>query len=317
MDERELMSGLPPRALIRATGQAEAQWAALCFVQQHGGDPLRFAEEIATVEERVRPPDGGYPDGHPHAPGMSPGIYQRAYLAALQRLDSGYPVTHQEIDRALGRYYALHFVGWTMYRAMYARDILRQKRREAARMLTEPPSDPRAYWDGYLQGVDEARVSIGDDRPLYDIAALQFQDGVGWQDDADTLIVDIPLAIQSAEHLLRVIADQLDCYIHEGDSDDALLDYPLSYALSGLEAVDQRKVVLRHAGLPDGLTEGQQRLYLETLIDAIKNWRTEEAAEEARIRGEVLHELEAVFHVQCRHQVERLLQRRSDIEWGL
>ena len=139
----------------------------------------------------------------------------------------------------------------------------------------------------------------------YNICVIQFQREASQWNSEEALVAHIPASVQSVDHLMRVIDDQLQ-FPYFGFNWDALDE-----VLGDLEWITQRKVVIRHDGLPIGLTEQELCIYLKILIGAVEYWRSDEAAETSRELDLAMHELEVIFPAECRAEIERLLQEET------
>ena len=109
---------------------------------------------------------------------------------------------------------------------------------------------------------------------------------------ADSLVVQIPGEISSAETLLEVLYERARLPGYLGFNWNALSD-----CLRDLHWVECREVVLLHAGLPK-LPLDQLRSYLDVLAESVASWTQGEA-----------HSLKVVFPMAARVQVADLAAR--------
>ena len=147
-----------------------------------------------------------------------------------------------------------------------------------------------------------------------DVTALTFAAGAGRDTPESALVARVPIGLAGAGGswftLLETLAEQLQFPAYFGYSVSALWD-----CLCDLHWVTQHKVVIIHEELPPGIPVEGLRTYLRLLIDAVLEWQSERAARHACEFGQPLHELEVIFPVEWRWQIERLLQ--TDAPWHL
>ena len=136
-----------------------------------------------------------------------------------------------------------------------------------------------------------------------DPLALRFAGGLFPNREEDELVAYVPVDIEDELVLLQSLAGQLQFPGYFGYNWDALWDCLCDFTWSS-----QRKILIKHEGLPSGLTEEGLQIYLRILNDAVVDWQSERTAWHCREWGQLLHELEVVFPAECRAEIERLLQ---------
>ena len=127
--------------------------------------------------------------------------------------------------------------------------------------------------------------------------------------EQDELVAYMPVDIEDGEVLLQSLAGQLQFPGYFGYNWDALWD-----CLCDFSWTTKRKIVIVHEGLPTGLSEEELGIYLELINDAVADWKSERSIQHAREWGQLLHELEVIFPVECRAEIERLLQAETLLE---
>ncbi len=135
----------------------------------------------------------------------------------------------------------------------------------------------------------------------YDIELLTFSDALLRSKTRDALVAVIRAKkIKSRQDIFDALNRQIpDFYASNWDA--------LHDLLGSLYCVPDHKVVIKHDGLPVGLTFPELKIYLEVLIACIESWRSDHAAEHSRTFGSPMHELEAIFPTWCRALAEKTL----------
>ncbi|WP_053076564.1 barstar family protein [Caenimonas sp. SL110] len=108
------------------------------------------------------------------------------------------------------------------------------------------------------------------------------------------LIATLPSGIQSAQELLKALAEELKFPDYFGNNWNALFD-----CLRDLAWIAEREICIVHSDLPR-LPDAELTVYLEVLRDAIADWRTDEP-----------HEIVAVFRDADRDRILDLVGATS------
>ena len=134
--------------------------------------------------------------------------------------------------------------------------------------------------------------------------ALNFSNDLSPDRNEDALVACVPVDIKDSSALLDSLARQLQFPGYFGYNWDALWDCIRDFHWTTI-----RKIVIIHEGLPAGLTEEEVQIYLDILNDAVAEWRSEGQRRWSRYLGAPhFHELEVIFPVECRAEIERILQ---------
>lgn len=140
-----------------------------------------------------------------------------------------------------------------------------------------------------------------------DVTALTFAAGAGQDTPESALVARLPIGLAGVGGswftLIATLAEQLRFPAYFGYNVSALWD-----CLCDLHWVTEHKVIIVHEELPPGIPAEGLRTYLNLLIDAVMEWRSERAARRARELGQPLHELEVIFPAEWRWYIERLLE---------
>ena len=139
-----------------------------------------------------------------------------------------------------------------------------------------------------------------------DRLALRFADGLFPHREQDKLVAYVPVDIEDGEALLQSLAGQLQFPGYFGYNWNALWD-----CIRDFSWTTKRKIVIVHEGLPAGLSEEELEIYLEILNAAVADWKSERSIQHACEWGQLLHELEVIFPVECRVEIEQLLQSEA------
>jgi hypothetical protein len=110
--------------------------------------------------------------------------------------------------------------------------------------------------------------------------------------DNSTLSVDVPINLESKESLLSWLAAALNVPGDFGANWDAFEEY-----LRDLSWVSEHRVVLYHRDLPLQTRRMEQRIYVDVLAAAVRDWQPGEE-----------HELVVAFHPACERTL-RVLRR--------
>ena len=135
----------------------------------------------------------------------------------------------------------------------------------------------------------------------YDIDLLTFSDALLQSKTRDALVAVIRAKkIKNRQDIFDALNRQIPGFY--ASNWDALHDL-----LGSLYYVPDRRIVIKHDGIPVGLTFPELKIYLEMLIACIESWRSDDAAEHSRILGSAMHELEVIFPTWCRALAEKTL----------
>lgn len=107
----------------------------------------------------------------------------------------------------------------------------------------------------------------------------------------DVLLAWIPQTITDQQALFQFLSKQLHFPEYFGYNWDALSDM-----LRDLSWVSTRRVAIAHDGLPS-LEEAALRMYIETLMNSVEDWKPGDA-----------HELLALFPLSCKNLVQDILE---------
>ena len=129
--------------------------------------------------------------------------------------------------------------------------------------------------------------------------SVRFADGLFPRREPVELVAYVPADIEDGEVLLQSLAGQLQFPGYFGYNWDALWDCICDFSWT-----TKRKIVIVHEGLPAGLFEEELEIYLEILNDAVADWKSERSIQHAREWGQLLHELEVIFPVECRAEIK-------------
>jgi hypothetical protein len=102
----------------------------------------------------------------------------------------------------------------------------------------------------------------------------------------DTLVLEIPATLSSKEALLSWFARELKFPEYFGANWDAFDE-----ALRDLSWIQQRRVVLAHQGVPLADQSKDRRIYLETIMNAVRDWKSD-ASHELIVAFPVASEIE-------------------------
>lgn len=90
----------------------------------------------------------------------------------------------------------------------------------------------------------------------------------------DTFVVEIPATLSSKDALLSWFAHNLKVPDYFGANWDAFDE-----ALRDLSWIQERKVVLAHHGVPLAGQGKDRRIYLESLMNAVRDWKSDPSHE--------------------------------------
>lgn len=90
----------------------------------------------------------------------------------------------------------------------------------------------------------------------------------------DTFALEIPATLSSKDALLTWFAQNLKIPDHFGANWDAFDE-----ALRDLSWIQEPKVVLAHHGVPLAGQGKDRRIYLETLMNAVRDWKSDSSHE--------------------------------------
>lgn len=107
----------------------------------------------------------------------------------------------------------------------------------------------------------------------------------------DALLGSVPAGVSNSKALLRAVADALCFPAYFGENWNALFD-----CLRDFHWTDKRSIVLVHEDVPS-IPDNELKVYLETLRDAVSDWKTDEP-----------HELIVVFDERSQDAIANALQ---------